>query len=436
MKKICRSILLGLLLLQQSYSTYAQTRLHSSSYYRYYATSQSFTPEDSTRYEYQGTRKSDFDNFLTDFNADKTLKFYYDPSTNQYEESARNYNSYDNNGNVTLHATFFVNGGVQQDTNTRSEYKYDANNRIIERSDYRKYSATSWEGLAKINYTYNSQGDINETIQEKWDLNTKSWQNNARTVYTYTASKLTEELTYDWDGSAWRLFARDTYHYNGNNPDSIYTEYYNILASQWEYSSLDVNSYTSSNDNDTSTHHTYNKLQSIWEPSSRYLYTYDNSHNILTWITQKFVSGNFENDTKQQTTYNTNNLRTFSETEKWNKQSGKFEFYEGSISASSRLYWYYEPVTADVNDPISNNSIAIYPNPASSNIHIQMELPQGNGLLDFAIYSQEGKQMRFWHEPYSGGLYSRAIDVTDIPNGLYIIHNLNTGNSTQFIIAH
>ena len=134
---ICKHLGILVLLLLTASAIDAQDRIFARSSYRYSASTQSFTAQDSTRFEYQGARGSDFTDFYGDYGADKSSSWNYRPATNQYEETSRGFNIHDNNGNVTLRTDFFVFGGVQQDTDRRTEYTYNANNKVVSAISYR-----------------------------------------------------------------------------------------------------------------------------------------------------------------------------------------------------------------------------------------------------------------------------------------------------------
>jgi hypothetical protein len=64
-----------------------------------------------------------------------------------------------------------------------------------------------------------------------------------------------------------------------------------------------------------------------------------------------------------------------------------------------------------------------------------MTVPNGSGLLDFAIYDQTGKLIRHWNEPNTGS-YNRSIDVSELSNGVYFLRSVNAGLSQKFIVSH
>jgi hypothetical protein len=73
--------------------------------------------------------------------------------------------------------------------------------------------------------------------------------------------------------------------------------------------------------------------------------------------------------------------------DKWNTTANQFE-------VDTNAGWefrYYEPITASVSGIDNDKKFRLYPNPVSKQLHVRMIVPQGTGLLDFAIYDQSGR---------------------------------------------
>lgn len=430
MKQIHIYKLLALLLLAPMIQTAnGQVRLKARSFYAYLSPTYPLYLADTMSLTYQGTRGSNYDFELTGFGADQYSLWQVDPSNNQTDEFTRGYNLY-SNGNIARTVFGYVTAS-QLDTSDIYDYSYDANSRMTLLT-HRKMSTSGWYGEKRITYTYDGQGNLIEQIEEKWDLGQSAWVNDKRTVDIYTGGKLTQELKSEWISGVWEYTDRKTIHYNGNNPDTILNEQYYYGPQEWDTTTREVYFYNAANDNDTLlTYDYYISLPHWRDPRYRAIHVYDNSHNRLSQTVQKYNGTVYENMGRERKTYNSHDLITSIIYDKWNTSTNQFE-----VDANAGLeYRYYEPLTASVADPAINSQFRVYPNPASTVINVQLELPQGKGLLDFAIYDQIGKLVRFWHEPYSA-VYNRTLDVSALPNGSYHLRCANTGLSQKFIIAH
>ncbi|HEY1010064.1 MAG TPA: T9SS type A sorting domain-containing protein [Daejeonella sp.] len=431
MKQIQLYKLLALLVLAPMMQTAnAQMRLKARSFYAYLSPAYPYYLADSMSCTYQGTRGSDDDFDLTGFGADQYSHWQVDPATNQADEFTRGYNTYDSKGNIIRTAFGYVTGS-QLDTSDLFDYTYDANDRMTLLT-HRKMSTSGWYGEKRIAYTYDAQGNLTEQVQEKWDLGQSTWVNDKRTVNTYASSKLIQELKYAWISGVWEYTDRQTIHYTGNNPDTILNEQYFYGPQVWDTMTREVYFYNTANDNDTLLIYDYYTSLPHWrDPRYRHIHVYDNNHNRLSQTVQKYNGTIFENTGRERKAYNASNLITSIIYDKWSTAANQFE-----VDTNAGLeFRYYEPLTASVGMIENNGQFRLYPNPASTQLHVQMIVPTGSGLLDFAIYDQSGRLIRHWHELHTG-TYNRSIDISGLANGVYFLRSINTRLSQQFMVSH
>ncbi len=137
------------------------------------------------------------------------------------------YYEYDSHGNETMikRQSYDLNTG---DTigNYFSEYTYDLSfDKKTSEIKYKWNSSTSdWGNNYRIDYTYNSNGQILSQIKKTWDGT--NFINKSKYEYTYnTFGKETSFYDYDsWDPSAqkWIGYSKELKSYNSN--DSLYSE--------------------------------------------------------------------------------------------------------------------------------------------------------------------------------------------------------------------
>ena len=85
-----------------------------------------------------------------------------------------------------------------------------------------------------------------------------------------------------------------------------------------------------------------------------------------------------------------------------------------------------------------NLKLNVYPNPASHNTQISIQL-ENEATVGFIIFDKDGNEvMDLGAEHSAAGLYSKTIDVSDLNNGLYLI-KIIAGEKTsigRFIVQH
>ena len=108
--------------------------------------------------------------------------------------------------------------------------------------------------------------------------------------------------------------------------------------------------------------------------------------------------------------------------------------FEGVISKfkswiSTRLSWLdrqfdSEIVTSLEDDPenglLENTTCSIYPNPAENSLYLKTD----KSIIDISIYSSSGERMSISH---TSGF--KAIDISTLPGGLYILKNIYADGS-------
>ncbi len=90
------------------------------------------------------------------------------------------------------------------------------------------------------------------------------------------------------------------------------------------------------------------------------------------------------------------------------------------------------------NDPGENLEMNVYPNPASHNTQISIQL-ENEATVSFIIFDKDGNEvMNLDAEHSAAGLYSRTIDISDLNNGLYLIKIIAGEKSSigRFIVQH
>jgi hypothetical protein len=190
---------LSLLLLILSITAFSQSKqLDSFIVYDY--------DEDSSIWE--ETYKAEF---TYNANHKNTDEYHHNKDTGVWEQDYEIHYTYDVNNNVIE-----ING-IESTTPFKSTLSYDSNNNLIEALHFSWNNTTNqWENSKKNVNTYNTNNKITESIKYNWD--TSQWNNSLKNIYQYNTNNLLETLlVYYYDGSQWALDSTKTYTYDSNN---------------------------------------------------------------------------------------------------------------------------------------------------------------------------------------------------------------------------
>ena len=77
-----------------------------------------------------------------------------------------------------------------------------------------------------------------------------------------------------------------------------------------------------------------------------------------------------------------------------------------------------QEMTVDVPEIKSINDIFIYPNPATSQLSVELELEAASNV-SFTLKSMSGQQVMTQERELNTGIYRETIDINDLANGIY-----------------
>ena len=165
--------------------------------------------------------------------------------------------------------------GIMWQSSQTKTYTYDANEKLQSVvSQSFDILTQQMKNFRKTDYTYNSDGNSNQTTNQNWNASGQ-WVNSSRTTSNYNASKQkTSDLTETWVAEAWQNSTRMSYTFSANGQVA------EILMAYWKNSAWTNNSkfvYTL-NSNQLPTQiiiQSWNEGLSIWENSSRQTWEYN-----------------------------------------------------------------------------------------------------------------------------------------------------------------
>jgi hypothetical protein len=254
------------------------------------------------------------------------------------------YNQYSTNASkFTLDSINYQ--SLQPDPNNpsdafRSSYTYDANGNMIEMKSY-MWSGfdNKWIPIKKIEYSFDSYGNNDSYTRSNWSPS-NVWQGSYKMDKTYnTNGELIETIdsVLNQLSSQWEAQWKTSYIYGTNgNLNSSLTMFWNLVDNQWGKWEKSENTYDSNNNLSES-------YFSSWKPGN------------LTWDTLRVIKNNYDSNnnlTNSKTSVKDNNqgnwsievLETF--TYNQNYQVINYEKNHYVIPQKSHKYEY----TYDLND--------------------------------------------------------------------------------------
>ena len=162
---------------------------------------------------------------------------------------------------------------------------------------------------------------------------------------------------------------------------------------------------------------TWDVPSSSWMNVYAYNFTVDSSHNVTEKISETWNNAlsAFINTNRVENTYNSSNQLTTMTTDTWNAGS----FWEATTSDIQNRYYYegYTSKVANIN-AISGN-ISIYPSPAQSQVHIDINLSNEPSAV-ITIFDMSGRIMNQWQASNTGSHHT-DLSVSQFAAGNYIM---------------
>ena len=296
--------------------------------------------------------------------------------------------TYDTDQNIIseIYSSWNENDGIWIEVD-KYDYTYDNGNLVLLLNQERNFENDTWENFERYVVSYNN-GLREEAIFQSFDSENANWVNLDKYNYTYNASApQIIELTSRWDGidSEWDSIETIDYHFDNNGNPII--ELIDYVVNSWPY--------------------------------SKYTYSYDTSISYDTIDGPPIIS--FDPEYKSEIVNKPLNYL--------------YEQYDNInevwMNVEKETYVYSDDNTTDISE-LNKNLLVVYPNPASNFVNFKISSTdiikanlsvsnlQGQLVLSQPILAQE------------------TIDISQIPNGLYVYKlELNQKSvSGKIIISH
>ena len=335
--------------------------------------------------DWVNSNRTDFE-YDSNKNLTKEVEFYWESSTSTWIKSYESTFTYPNNDKVFLEYYNNYSGGILTQENRTANY-YDTNGNLNQIKNWKNVggnwivtlifdityvdgkisSAISkeWDGAlaeyfygddsSNITLTYNANGKVSISKSDSWEVD--EWVTSDRTVYTYDANdRIIVEDGQTWDGANWVTDYKSEYTYDANGNAVIEKDYYldnNVLI--------------------------------------------EGEEETITFDTTKLMS-NYAHPFRDKTGIDF----IFS-------ADGIFNKILQRSSATYRTTYNYDEATAGTHD-FSLVNFAIYPNPATSVLHIDNS---NFTVTNVEVYNVLGKKIITSNK--------NQLNIENLVNGVYLL---------------
>lgn len=286
--------------------------------------------------------------------------------------------------------THFANGKTETDTTSvyqsgsilkqqhLSTFSYNPDGTVASQMIQQKETGSDWVNTELINWYYTTASNQIQSQRNKhWIAETSIWENSQKIEYVYNANdKLVTETDQRWETMYWENTARYDYIYNSNG------------LMEKKIFSLPIYRH--------------------WQNISTIIYSDFNGNNANLMESQyNFWGGNAGELTNSYIPFLFNNEMTV--------QKGK------------RLQIIYSQVNVDgiqtVKISDSMQQIPVYPNPSVGMFYIDTKQYP---VQSWTVSDLNGRLLKTQSQSFNSGV----IDITDLPNGIYILRVAT--NNSQF----
>jgi hypothetical protein len=347
--------------------------------------------------------------------------------------------SYLENGKIDTMTNFLSEGS---DPKTRSIDIYDAEGRI-EELIVQTYN-DGWQYTSKNDYAYDQHGNLITELNYIWFNGNWSQISGTRNEYTYSGDDfLVETLRQNYNFiSGWYNSFRQTYNFDGG------TSPIEIIMQDWGSSSwintqrmvdLDIKEYDAEHGAGIYNSYSMEKWDGFnWVSDLHYDYTFSPEYPAggYSYIEQIYREGAWMDSIQYSSIYGDNGLISEVKTEtwlggQWVETEGNRYFYTiQDIDLLELIAQFWDSTSTYVNDTKiiysdflhiegvqenAENQVAVYPNPASKWIRVDLKDPEWRGIV--SIVDITGRKMK--KVAFDGS--NLMIPVGDLPDGLYFL---------------
>ncbi len=359
------------------------------------------------------------DRYLATYDANKNVSSRIsqklDTITNNWLNSTKVNFSY-NTSNIQTEEIFMIWGDTSWMNNFRQLDSFDANNALVEHSEYTWVDSTStWANVIRDQYTNNLQGKPVYSLNQSWNNVTSSWDSIEQTDYSYSTEGLLFSATtrqFDPLLLTWNYHVLKIYTYNNGQLITESGSIWNPLTSNYianqfiQYDSVNQLIDTYERFIDFSTY--------LITGGSRDTYGFNSNSDLITHVNQQWntVSGEWVNNLQEVYTYDEFRYLLEKLTQNWT----------ASVWTNSTLARYYYTEVQGIND-LEMHRYCSFPNPMRQGTTIQCAELQSGHSYQLSLFSLSGAMV--WKQTFTGG---ETVTVSaNVASGMYIIRLSENG---------
>lgn len=164
-----------------------------------------------------------------------TLSTVYVERNGRWYPKERNGRTLDARGNVTALETYELIGGSDWKIKTKTYYKYDNSNNVIEKTDFRYDEKGEWSPVEKVQREYNKAKMLSEIISGPAPNN--QWSEKSKAEYEYDPSgQCTKQTSYIRKWNKWVNYVQTEYKFDGaGNMLECNTYFWNEKTGRWVF---------------------------------------------------------------------------------------------------------------------------------------------------------------------------------------------------------
>lgn len=304
---------------------------------------------------------------------------------------------------------------------------------------------------SRLTITYNGNNEPLENINELWNVESNSWENELRTTYIYNSENLTTTQNYEWQNEAWVLVEViiEEYDTQAMTYEVIYQDYVSATDT-YVNTGRNVIQYNNFERIDNILYYDWDIVEDDWVHRSRQTYVYDTNQLATQSTLEDWEGEQWVNDVLEVFTYDANHFLIETLKSDWNTASSSYEtnsrelitndaegnpiemitqsYLFGSWVNSTRDRRTYPDCLTLSDEEVAFEEINIYPIPATDELTIENTTQQDFALQLFDINGKLIKAEQLLN-------YRNNLDVSSLNSGVYILKLSNqSGVYTKRII--
>ncbi len=202
------------------------------------------------------------------------------------------------------------------------------------------YNVYEFYKILRYFYTYNSNGELTNTLLLSTWGNDTTWVNLNNWTNTYDSNNnLIDSIYQNWNFSSWINNAKHTFSYDSNNNClSITEKLFGTSTGNWSNYLETLNTYNVTNKQISSKNRQWDYINNFWWDTDSIKYNYDLNNTLVSHTYYKSpygVNPNWSYYGKDTILYNSNNAPYYSFKKYWDNSSNQWRDLQ-------RTYWTYD----------------------------------------------------------------------------------------------